>query len=138
MGEATVCVIVMEVCATIVQIMWDSEVYGLFPQTEEEFRDSMVAMEEHWQFPCSFAAIDGCHISVKCPPGSQESQKEHHNFKGSYSIVLMAIVDDLDSHGQAVVSLAITMTLQYFRPHIFTKKLLFETSYQKLLKMLSV
>ena len=93
MGEATVCVIVMEVCATIVQIMWDSEVYGLFPQTEEEFRDSMVAMEEHWQFPCSFAAIDGCHISVKSPPGSQESQKEHHNFKGFYSIVLMAIVD---------------------------------------------
>ena len=92
-GEATVCVIVIEVCAAIVQVMWNSEVFSLFPNTEDEYKDSMVAMEEQWQFPCCFGAIDGCHIPIKCPPGGQESQKEHHNFKGFYSIVLMAIID---------------------------------------------
>ena len=53
----------------------------------------MITMEEHWQFPCAFGAIDGCHILLKCPPGGQQSQKEHHNFKVFYSIVLMAIVN---------------------------------------------
>ncbi len=50
-------------------------------------------MEEHWKLPCCFGAIDGCRIPKKCPPGGQESQKEHHSFKGFYSIVLMAIID---------------------------------------------
>ena len=50
-------------------------------------------MEEMWQFPCCWAAIDGCHISIKCPPGGLESSKEYHNFKNFYSIVLMGMVD---------------------------------------------
>ena len=52
-------------------------------------------MEELWQFPCSWAAVDGCHIPIKCPPGGQSSRKEYHNFKNFYSIVLMALVSDL-------------------------------------------
>eukprot|EP00794_Sanderia_malayensis_P005742 gene5742-biopygen4655 len=50
-------------------------------------------MEEFWQFPCSWAAVDGCHIPIKCPPGGQSSRKEYHNFKNFYSVVLMALVD---------------------------------------------
>ncbi|XP_068670071.1 uncharacterized protein [Montipora foliosa] len=50
-------------------------------------------MEECWQFPCCWAAIDGCHIPMKCPPGGLEACKEYHNFKNFYSIVLMGMVD---------------------------------------------
>ena len=50
-------------------------------------------MEELWQFPCCWAAIDGCHIPIKCPPGGLECCKEFHNVKNIYSIVLMAIDD---------------------------------------------
>ena len=37
-------------------------------------------MEEFWQFPCCWAAVDHCHIPIKCPPGGQEASKEYHNF----------------------------------------------------------
>lgn len=50
-------------------------------------------MDEFWQFPCCWAAIDGCHIPIKCPPGGLEACKEYHNFKNFYSIVLMGLVD---------------------------------------------
>jgi hypothetical protein len=48
-------------------------------------------MEERWQFPCCWAAIDGCHIPIKCPAGGGEAAKEYHNFKNFYSIVLMGL-----------------------------------------------
>ena len=46
-----------------------------------------------WQFSCSWGAIDGCHISLKCAPGGLQANKENHNFKNFYSIVLMGMVD---------------------------------------------
>lgn len=50
-------------------------------------------MEEFWQFPCCRAAIDGCHIPMKCPPGGLEACKEYHNLKNFYSVVLIAMID---------------------------------------------
>ena len=50
-------------------------------------------MEELWQFPFSWCAVDSCHIPIKCPPGGQESCKEYHNFKNFFSIVLMSMID---------------------------------------------
>lgn len=50
-------------------------------------------MEQLWQFPYAWAAIDGCQLPLKCPAGGAELRKEYHNFKNFYSIVLMAIVD---------------------------------------------
>lgn len=50
-------------------------------------------MEHMWQLPCCWAAIDGCHISIKCPPGGLQYSKEYHNFKNIYSVVLMGLVD---------------------------------------------
>ena len=46
-----------------------------------------------WQFPYAWGAINGCHLPLKCPAGGAEQQKEYHNFKNFYLIVLMAIVD---------------------------------------------
>ncbi len=63
------------------------------PKSEIEFYQKISEMEQLWQFPCCWGAIDGCHIPIKCPPGGLQSCKEYHNFKNFYSIVLMAMVD---------------------------------------------
>ena len=93
LGVCTVCTIVLEVCEIIVNEMWNSSVDNLFPKTKEQFQDCISDFEELWQFPYAFAAIDGCHLPIKCPPGGREANKEYHNFKEFFSIVLMALVD---------------------------------------------
>ena len=50
-------------------------------------------IKELWQFPCCWAALDGCHIHLKCPCGGLAACKEYHNFTNFYSIVLMGLVD---------------------------------------------
>ena len=56
-------------------------------------KEKIMDMEEIWQFPCCWSAVDGCHISIKCPDGGAEAAKEYHNFKNFYSIVMMGLVD---------------------------------------------
>jgi len=48
---------------------------------------------EEWQFANAFAAVDGSHLPIKCPNGGAQSMKQYFNFKGFYSVVLMALVD---------------------------------------------
>ena len=93
LGVSTCATITSEVSEAIVEVLWEESVNKYMPHSEEEFRNKVVDMEEMWQFPCCWSAIDGCHIPLKCPPGGLESCKEYHNFKNFYSIVLMALVD---------------------------------------------
>ena len=93
LGVSTVSTIVKEVTEAIVKLMWKDCVTKHMPKTEEEYRVKITDMEELWQFPCCWSAIDGCHIPIKCPPGGLESSKEYHNFKNFYSIILMGMVD---------------------------------------------
>ena len=93
LASPTICNITIEVSEAIVNNLWEDNVGKYFPSDEGEFLDKMVEMESLWQFPCCFGAIDGCHIPIKCPSGGREANKEYHNFKNFYSIVLMAIVD---------------------------------------------
>ena len=93
LGVSSVCTIVREVSQALVDCMWSESISHHMPKTEEDFKTKIVDMEELWQFPCCWAAIDGCHIPMRCPPGGLEACKEYHNFKNFYSIVLMALVD---------------------------------------------
>ena len=93
LGQSTVSTIVSEVNDAILSCMWKECVSCHMPVSEEDFKSKMLDMEELWQFPFSWAAVDGCHIPIKCPPGGQEASKEYHNFKNLYSIVLMSLVD---------------------------------------------
>ena len=93
LGVSTVCSIVQEVCQLLVDHLWSESVSCHMPNTQEDFKKKILDMEEFWQFPCCWAAIDGCHIPMKCPPGGQEACKEYHNFKNFYSVVLMGMVD---------------------------------------------
>lgn len=93
LGVATIQGIVIEVCQAIVLNLWQDAVTRHFPSSEEQLRKKIIEMEEIWQFPCCWAAVDGCHISIKCPDGGAEAAKEYYNFKNFYSIVLMGLVD---------------------------------------------
>ena len=93
LGRSTVSTVVGEVTEAIVTCMWKECITAHMSVTEEDFKNKILDMEELWQFPFSWGAVDGCHIPIKCPPGGAESMKEYHNFKNFYSVVLMAIVD---------------------------------------------
>lgn len=93
LGVSTVSTICNEVTRAIVENMWVDCMSKHMPKTAEDFKEKMLDMEEMWQFPYCWSAIDGCHIPIKCPPGGLESCKEYHNFKNFYSIVMMAMVD---------------------------------------------
>lgn len=92
-GVTTVCNITIEVSQAIVKNLWKRTVSDKFPSTLDQFKDSALDMEQLWQFPLAFSALDGCHIPIKMPSGGPESAKEYHNFKNFYSIVLMGMVD---------------------------------------------
>ena len=64
-----------------------------FPKCEEDFRQALIDMESEWQLKFAFAAINGSHLPIKCPPVGPEAMKQYHNFKNFYSVVLLALVD---------------------------------------------
>ena len=47
-GVATVCQIVLEVCAAIVKHLWKDSVSCHFPKDVDSFKDCMVEMESQW------------------------------------------------------------------------------------------
>ena len=93
LGVSTVCSIVNEVFQVLVDHLWSDCVSSHMLKTQDDFKKKMLDMDEFWQFPCCWAAIDGCHIPIKCPPGGLEACKEYHNLKNFYSIVPMGLVD---------------------------------------------
>lgn len=93
LGHSTVATIINEVNNAIVKNMWTECISAHMPATGEQFKEKMLDMEELWQFPFSWAAVDGCHIPIKCPPGGNEACREFHNFKNFFSVVLMSLVD---------------------------------------------
>ena len=85
-GLATIHVIVKEDCEAIVKNLWRKAVTNHSPTSEQDFTESMVDMDQLWQFPWCWGAIDGCHIQY--PPCGEEACKECHNFKNFFSLLL--------------------------------------------------
>ena len=65
LGISTVSSICQEVCQVLVNHLWNETVSTHMPQTGEEFKQKILNIEEFWQFPCCWTAIDGCHIPMK-------------------------------------------------------------------------
>ena len=42
-------------------------VEDLFPNTKEDFKELMNAMNAEWQFSFVFCGVDGLHLPIKCP-----------------------------------------------------------------------
>ena len=62
------------------------------PKTHSEWKKLADDFWYLWNFPLCLGAIDGKHCAIICPPPSK-SGSAFYNYKGSFSIVLMAVAD---------------------------------------------
>lgn len=60
------------------------------PTSEEEWAAIAEVFQSKWQFPHCCGALDGKHVAIVCP---RNSGSLFRNYKGFFSIVLMALVD---------------------------------------------
>ena len=65
----TVSSIVEEVSQVPVNHLWNDCVSVHMPDSTEAFKDKILDIGEFWQFPCCWAAVDGCNVPINCPPG---------------------------------------------------------------------
>lgn len=79
--------IVPDVATTI----WDCfvEEFMALPNTEE-WRSVAEKFEEQWNFLLCCGALDDKHVIVKAPASSGS---QFFNYKGTFSLVLLAVVD---------------------------------------------
>lgn len=80
--------IVPEVCQAIFDVLKDDHLRCA--STPEEWLSISRLFEDRWQLPHCIGAADGKHIRILHP---KHSGSEFYNYKGYYSIVLMAIAD---------------------------------------------
>ena len=100
----TISVFVPEVCQAIADEYCD-EVFD-FPTTPEKWKSVSENYARRWNFHHACGALDGKHVTVRCPP---RSGTLYYNYKGFYSIVILALVDadykflwgDVGSQGSA-------------------------------------
>lgn len=62
----------------------------LMPQTSDEWKLVAANFEEKWNFPHCVGALDGKHVLMKAP---RKSGSLYFNYKGTFSTVLLALVD---------------------------------------------
>ena len=88
MGRSTISKIVAETCDVIFECLKTE--YLRAPATDEEWECISEQFAEQWNFPHVIGAIDGKHIRIECP---KQSGTLYYNYKGFYSIVLLAVCD---------------------------------------------
>lgn len=64
--------------------------YLKVPSTTEEWEEVAQKFNEYWNFLNCLGAVDGKHVVMIAPP---DSGSVFYNYKGTHSIVLMAICD---------------------------------------------
>lgn len=88
LGRSTVSEIVRETCEAIWNCL--SEHYCRAPKKKEHWKKISKDFEDIWNLPHCIGAIDGKHIAIKSPLNSGSL---YFNYKGYFSLVLMAICD---------------------------------------------
>ncbi|XP_041464135.1 putative nuclease HARBI1 [Lytechinus variegatus] len=84
----TISLFVPEVCQAIYD-EYEDEMWAT-PQTEDEWRPIAEGFGDRWNFPHCCGAIDGKHVTIKKPP---KSGSLYYNYKGFFSIVMLAVVN---------------------------------------------
>ena len=87
-GKATVSKIISETCDAIYTSL--AENYLSPPTTQSDWLNIAEQFEELWNMPHVIGCIDGKHIRIECP---KLTGTLFHNYKGFFSIVLLAICD---------------------------------------------
>jgi len=86
-GHSTVAGIVAEVAKAI----WDLLVEEYMPvPTTEDWQEIAAEFYHRWNFPNCVGSIDRKHVVIQAP---NNSGSLFYNYKGTYSIVLLAVVD---------------------------------------------
>ncbi|KAK0138770.1 putative nuclease HARBI1 [Merluccius polli] len=96
-GISTVAYIVNQVT----RVIWDALVQEYMPHldilksyssapTIDDWRSIAEGFRERWAFPNCLGSIDGKHVVIRAPDNSGSL---YDNYKGTYSIVLLAVVD---------------------------------------------
>ena len=84
----TISKFIPEVCEAITQ-EYSSEVIAC-PTKSEEWKAIADQFSARWNFHHCLGALDGKHIAMQCPPMTGSI---YYNYKGFFSIILMALVD---------------------------------------------
>ncbi|XP_030758852.1 protein ANTAGONIST OF LIKE HETEROCHROMATIN PROTEIN 1-like [Sitophilus oryzae] len=79
--------IVPEVCEALVMTLHE---YVQLPRTSDSWKEIAAEFSSRWNFPQCLGAIDGKHVVLQAPINTGT---EYFNYKGTHSIVLLAIVD---------------------------------------------
>ena len=85
-GASTAAGIVNEVC----QAIWNSLLADYMPRPDAAEWRKIAAEFSHLDFPNCLGAMDGKHVVIEAPPSSGSL---YYNYKGTFSIVLLAVVD---------------------------------------------
>jgi len=80
--------VVRQVCQAIIDEYVDEVL--VCPTTPDGWRAIADKFYQRWNFPHTCGALDGKHVACRCPP---KSGSQYYNYKGFYSIVLLALVD---------------------------------------------
>jgi hypothetical protein len=86
-GRKTVSKIVYDVCRAIFETLGPDHLNT--PRSKEKWLEISQKFEERWNFPNGLGAIDGKHIVMEQP---FNSGSHYRNYKGTDSIILMAMV----------------------------------------------
>ncbi|XP_041473300.1 protein ALP1-like [Lytechinus variegatus] len=87
-ADNTISLIVREVCSAIIEEFSDELVRC--PTSPQEWKTVAQGFEDRWNAPHTIGALDGKHIAIRCPA---DSGSIFYNYKGFYSLVMMALVD---------------------------------------------
>ncbi|XDV44729.1 hypothetical protein PO909_012969 [Leuciscus waleckii] len=87
LGISTVSIIVKQTC----DVLWETlkDTYMPIPN-EELWKTTALRFSEKWNFPNCISALDGKHIVIQAPANSGS---QFFNYKGTFSVVLLALVD---------------------------------------------
>lgn len=83
----SISIIVREVCEAIVA-EYREELMAT-PTTEAGWRQIAADWYQRWNFPHVIGAVDGKHVACRAPP---KSGSQYRNYKGFFSIILLAVV----------------------------------------------
>ena len=87
-GKSTVSNIINETCSAIWEVLMPKVLKP--PASHFDCRELAADFHRLWDFPMCIGAMDGKHIMIQAPPNAGS---EYYNYKGFYSIVLLAICD---------------------------------------------
>lgn len=87
-AQNTISGIIPTVCRAIFEVLKDD--YLCTPEDDRNWKAIAHRFQYLWNFPNCLGALDGKHIKIVPPPQSGSS---YYNYKGDFSMVLLALVD---------------------------------------------